>query len=39
MFVAWSVFLFPMPKLEYNELHPYFVWVPILTYIFARNIT
>ena len=31
--------VFVAPKLQYNTLHPYFFWVPLITYVLARNLT
>lgn len=31
--------IFPLPKLAYNEMHPYFFLFPMMAYIFLRNIT
>jgi hypothetical protein len=28
-----------LAKFEYNAEHPYFFWIPILLYMFARNLT
>ena len=28
-----------LPKLQYNQMHPYFFWIPLLFYIFIRNIS
>lgn len=37
---VWSVTIFPMEKLDYNKNNAYFgVAVPVLTYIFVRNLT
>lgn len=39
MFYAWYVFVFRLPKLEYNVLHPYTSWIPITAYLMVRNLT
>ena len=31
--------MYSLPKLEYNEHHAYFGWIPILFYIYMRNCT
>lgn len=31
--------IFVLPKFEYNAMHPYFSWLPILVYIILRNLT
>ena len=35
----YCVNVFFLPKREYNALHPYTSWVPILVYILMRNLT
>ena len=37
MFVIWVKYIFILPKYEYNKLHPYFSFIPLLTYIYLRN--
>jgi len=37
--VWWMLSVYPRPKLEYNAVHSYFGIIPLLTYIFFRNIT
>jgi len=36
---AYYCSLYPKPKLDYNEVHPYIFQLPMLAYIFIRNIT
>ena len=36
-FFIWARTVFVLPKLEYNQLHPYFFWVPLLFYVMVRN--
>mmetsp|Transcript_345 Transcript_345/g.993 ORF Transcript_345/g.993 Transcript_345/m.993 type:complete len:555 (+) Transcript_345:262-1926(+) len=35
----WYTLVFTKPKLEYNTMHPYTSWIPILCWIVARNLT
>jgi hypothetical protein len=35
----YAFHIYPLPKLEYNELHPYVFLLPILAYVFLRNIS
>ena len=37
IFVIWFKYIFVLPKYEYNKLHPYFSFIPLLTYIYIRN--
>lgn len=37
--LLWFYFLYTLPKLEYNMSHAYFSIIPLLSYIFFRNIT
>lgn len=36
--VLWVNHIFVLPKYDYNHLHPYFSFVPLLTYILLRNL-
>jgi hypothetical protein len=36
-YYAFSIF--PLDKLDYNEVHPYVFLLPVLAYIFVRNIS
>ena len=36
---VWATTVLPLPKLQYNRVHPYFVVVPIITWIYIRNIS
>ena len=36
-FFMWTRAVFTLPKLEYNQMHPYFFWVPLLFYVMVRN--
>ena len=36
---GWAYCALPLPKLEFNAIHPYLSFIPILTYIFLRNAT
>ena len=36
---AWFVGVYSLPKLDYNEHHAYFGWIPIIFYLFVRNST
>ena len=38
-FVAWVMGPFQQPKLEYNSTNAYFGFVPLITYIYFRNVT
>lgn len=37
--LLWFYFFYTLPKLEYNMSHAYFSIIPLLSYIFFRNIT
>ena len=37
--VVWGKTIFILPKRAYNELHPYFFFLPLLCYIVCRNLT
>mmetsp|Transcript_7836 Transcript_7836/g.17117 ORF Transcript_7836/g.17117 Transcript_7836/m.17117 type:complete len:954 (+) Transcript_7836:600-3461(+) len=37
--IWWGVTIWPLPKLEFNSIHPYTFIIPLTTYIFFRNIT
>lgn len=39
MGLTWYKTVFIRPKLEYNQLHPYTSWIPILCWIVIRNLT
>jgi len=39
LMLAWTQSIFSMQKLEYNKHHPYWFWIPLLVYIFIRNIS
>lgn len=36
-FTFWVTFIFMREKYEYNKVHPYFSFIPLLSYIFLRN--
>lgn len=36
--VWWSAAVLPLPKLDYNAGNAYFAWVPMVCYIFLRNL-
>ncbi|KAG0200405.1 hypothetical protein BGX28_006527 [Mortierella sp. GBA30] len=36
---GYFVFEVSMPKLEYNQYHPYISWIPILAFVILRNST
>lgn len=36
---VWYVHVYRLPKLQYNELHPYTSWIPITAFLIVRNIT
>ena len=38
-FVAWVIGPFQSPKLEYNSTNAYFGFVPLMTFIYFRNLT
>ena len=35
----WKIYVYDLPKLEYNTIHPYFFFIPLLTFVFLRNLT
>ena len=35
----WLLRVYPLGKLEYNAVHNYYAFIPLLTYIFFRNVT
>ena len=35
----WYISVFILPKREYNALHPYTSWIPIIIFIILRNLT
>merc|ERR1711871_1496427 len=37
--LLWFYYFYTLPKLEYNMSHAYFSVIPLLSYIFFRNIT
>lgn len=37
--VFWFYYYFFLPKFEYNQTHSYMSFIPLLSYIFFRNIT
>lgn len=39
VFAGWFWTVGSLPKFEYNKLHPFTSWIPILCYIFLRNST
>ena len=39
MTMGWATLIYPHSKHTYNSLHPYFFWIPLLTYIALRNLT
>ncbi|XP_068754362.1 uncharacterized protein [Montipora capricornis] len=36
-FTVWARYIFVLEKYEYNKLHPYFSFIPLLSFIFLRN--
>lgn len=36
-FALWVRYLFVLDKYQYNKLHPYFSFIPLLSFIFLRN--
>jgi len=37
-FALWVQYIFVLEKYEYNKVHPYFSFIPLLSYIFLRNV-
>jgi len=33
----WGYYIYPLPKFEYNQLHPYTSMLPVIFYILIRN--
>jgi hypothetical protein len=38
-FYWWYRNVFMLPKYEFNAAHPYWFWIPIMTYVYFRNLT
>ena len=38
-FFVWAYFVYTLPKRAYNAWHPYFFFIPLLTYVVVRNFT
>jgi len=38
-FLWWAITIFPKEKIEYNHTNAYYGFIPLLTYIYFRNIT
>lgn len=38
LFFAWVKHIFVLDKYQYNSLHPYFSFLPLITYIYFRNL-
>ena len=36
---CYFIFVYPSNKKVYNALHPYYFWIPLLTYVLLRNWT
>uniref|UniRef100_A0A7S2WUZ9 Cas1p 10 TM acyl transferase domain-containing protein n=1 Tax=Rhizochromulina marina TaxID=1034831 RepID=A0A7S2WUZ9_9STRA len=37
--IWWTAVFLPLPKLDYNMTNAYFAFVPLLVYVFLRNLT
>jgi len=37
--ISYFIFVYPSNKKIYNALHPYYFWIPLLTYVVVRNFT
>jgi hypothetical protein len=35
--MLYFIYVYPNDKKTYNSLHPYYFWIPLLTYVFVRN--
>lgn len=37
-FALWARYIFVLEKYDYNKLHPYFSFIPLLSFIYIRNV-
>jgi hypothetical protein len=35
----WYTDIYTLPKYEFNAAHPYWFWIPIMTFVYFRNLT
>lgn len=38
LFAFYYEYVFTLPKLEFNRVNPYWCWIPIVTWVYVRNL-